>query len=1425
MQTNKPLYKNKFNPEHTLTSWVKTKYYLRRIFVNCCLLFLLPIPGHLVAQSTKEGFKKIPIEVNNIIFDGRITGIAQDHNGFLWIATSRHGLIRYDGYQFEMYNNILGESITIQDNIITESLYVDYTGDLWIGTSYGLSRYKSECDCFFPYIADPNNLISTGIITTITEDSANNLWIGVQDGGLFRYERESDTFTRFLADPTDPDALANDIVRILLADRQNRIWIGTGYGLMGSAGGLVRFDPSTGKSKRYRHEPNNPNSLIDNRISALLEDQEGLIWVGTFQNGLHYYHPEKDNFERMVYDPANPNRLHAPPGKKVWDTSPFVKILHQDQAGGFWVGTCGGGINHFASNTNEVSHYVHDPANPNGITNDKLWSFCEDRSGQLWLGNLTQGGLHKLNPSLKKITRYSESNNLIVTRICQSKEKPEQILLGTYFKGLQKMDINTGEIKPFYHKGMRESDINTEHVQEIYEDINGIIWLGIGSGFFELDHWKGELGDGGLGRLNLQTGTFNFYVIPRIDSIATFNNTVYRICEDKEGFLWLATGKGGLFRFDKDKEVFKHYSLPGKNKQTRGAEIYLIEKDSSGTIWVGDAAGEGALFCYDPDNDNFTPFLEGYKPLCLYEDSYNRIWLGTTNQGVLHFSADKSHFEQKKAIDGLPSNLVSGILEGPRGVYWISTDKGISKYEAESKKFAQTGLPRQEFNNSLVKMNNGQLFFGGKSVLVSFYPEQVSGNLTPPELSLRYLSISGESYDLNKLKSGILQRIILSHQQNDLSAEYVALHYSNPAKNQYRYMLEPYDQDWIEAGTQRMVRYTNLDPGAYTLRVTGANDNDVWNEKGISVPFLIKPAWWTRWWAYLLYFIIFGVMVYGFYNFQLSKTLAIQKSKRLQEINQLKTTLYNNITHEFRTPLTVILGMTKNLQSETEQQQLENFAQPLKMIERNGQNLLQLVNEMLDLAKIDSGNLELKLQQADVIPFIKYLVESFHSLAAEKHINLHFHATEQTLLMDFDADKLAVIISNLLSNAIKFTPVGGEVVFQVKSERVKGEGNAGPSTLFTSHPSFGRQRLAVGEALLTLQVKDNGIGISAEELPHIFDRFYQADHSSVRRYQGTGIGLALTKELVELMGGTIQVESEPEKGSEFIVQLPIHTKALLTENAANINLPTQIISSEGNYFYEDATSGTVDLPLVLIIEDHTDVANYIGTCLQGKYQYLYAANGKLGIEMAFEKIPDLIISDVMMPEKDGFEVCATLKADERTNHIPIILLTAKVAVQDRLEGLAQGADAYLAKPFEKEELWIRLHQLFELRQTLQKKYSEQLLTDAPDETKVVQEDPFLAKARTIILAELENENFSLNELSQMLYLSRSQVHRKIKAVTGMSSAIFIRSIRLQEAKKMLASTHLTISEIAYQVGFKSPVYFSQMFKETFGESPSDIRKG
>jgi len=532
-------------------------------------------------------------------------------------------------------------------------------------------------------------------------------------------------------------------------------------------------------------------------------------------------------------------------------------------------------------------------------------------------------------------------------------------------------------------------------------------------------------------------------------------------------------------------------------------------------------------------------------------------------------------------------------------------------------------------------------------------------------------------------------------------------------------------------------------------------------------------------------------------HFELEKTkfLQIQEQEefdQLKKVNDLKSQLYTNITHEFRTPLTVIMGMNDNIKGHDKEQ---------SMIHRNSQNLLRLINQLLDLSKAESASLEVHKSKGDIISFLKFVTESFYSMATDKGVRLTFYAEVSSLQTLFDETKVQHIFYNLLSNAIKFTEEGGKVIFHA-------------------------QQVAEGaEDYLKIKIQDTGIGIPEDQLPHIFDRFYQVDNSNTRQGEGTGIGLALVKELVQLMEGRIDVSSNEGAGTEFIIWLPIEVfQVETTEMSISENLEVRPVSSvtalDGQH--EALLSPSQDdLPILLIIEDNKDVASYIQSILDKDYHIHLAKNGQIGIEKAISIIPDIIISDVMMPIKDGYEVCDTLKQDERTNHIPIILLTAKATQTDKVTGLQLGADAFLTKPFQKEELFVRLEKLTALRHTLQSRYS-QSTSDQTDDNH--EGDPFLEKLKTLVQSEMDNSDFSVSHLGAALHMSDMQVYRKLKALTDQTPSAFIRSIRLTKGKELLQETDLTIAEIAYEVGFNNPNYFSRTFHTAYGRPPSEYRK-
>ena len=1328
------------------------------------------------AQNNENSFEKVIIEIDGEeVFD--VIGIAQDHQGYIWM-NSNLGLIRYNGLEGKKYPILRSDSSSASYAYI-QCLFVDYAGDLWIGSNSGLSKYSSDCDCLYQYPSKYDNY-SLNKIRSITEDKNKTIWIGSRKGGLFRYERESDSFTEIILSSSDSKAINFNGIYHLLADKNNNLWIG-------SDSGLIRYHIGTEEAEHFTHDSSDYQSLMDNRITALYEDQQGRILIGTYKSGFHIFDPGDNLLSRINFDPDHPEHLHAPYSvEKVFGNDPRVNLIHQDKNGDYWIGTTGSGINSFNSANRGYKHFSFDLVNP-----EVLWALFEDRQGNIWVGGGMGSGLFKSDLFARKY--HLNTSFINVQAAYESTLNLGFLWVGSQENGLSKLNLETHEITKYHHNKDDVSSIGHSWVRSVYQENKQSLWVGLGNG----GAYGGQAGDGGIDRMDLETETFIHFKLTRSDDGRDgFSYTPYNIVEDSEGYLWLGTGPGGIFRSNKDKTAFSHFKIP--ESENAGGDVYLniAHVDSNGDIWASDFAGEGTLYLYDRKENKFKPYLKGFKMVKLVTDEKGWLLISTWEKGLIHLNPANHNYVQYTKEDGLPSNSGVNITGGENGIYWINTRTGPAKFDIRSGLISPVGLPKIRYNVMIFKASDDLLYLGGNNGLYSFHSDQILGNPYPPQIDIGELLISEENYLANSTYS---DEIILSHKQNDIAFKYTGLHYSNPEKNSYQYKLDPVDDKWVNAGYERTVRFANLSPGTYTFHVKAANSDGIWSDQTESVLFTIKPAWWNTWLAYIIYLALAIAFADRFYRFQLSRRLALSESNRLKEIDQLKNTLFTNITHEFRTPLTVINGMTDSIKSDIENKQFEDTGKSLEMIHRNSNGLLHLVNDMLDLAKLESGNMELKLIQANIIPFVKYLGESFHSLAEKKQINLTVYSEVDRLMMDFDSKKLSVIITNVLSNAVKFTPSTGKIVVHLNRR------------------SEGKNELFV------IKIKDNGPGMSEEEMENVFDRFYQASNSSSGEEKGSGLGLALSKEFVELLGGNIEVSSEVKKGCTFIITFPISNKAKLVQENT-IEMENQMLSSPIAPEPEQQFKTDSGLPLVLIIEDNEDVAFYLKKCLAGKYESLHAKNGIEGIEMACHRIPDIIISDVMMPGKDGFAVCETLKTDELTDHIPIIMLTAKATIQDRLTGLSHGADAYLTKPFVKAELFTRLDQLILSRSKLRKKFENSGFSNILNKRSADPETKFLQKVVKAIHENISNHSFGAVQLAHELGLSESQVYRKLKAISGKSTAVFIRSIRLQKGKELIQTSSDTISEIAYEVGFNDPAWFSRAFKDEFGFAPSAMSK-
>jgi signal transduction histidine kinase/DNA-binding response OmpR family regulator len=808
--------------------------------------------------------------------------------------------------------------------------------------------------------------------------------------------------------------------------------------------------------------------------------------------------------------------------------------------------------------------------------------------------------------------------------------------------------------------------------------------------------------------------------------------------------------------------------------------------------------------------------------------------VGTQGGGLSRLNLEDGTFANFSVIDGLPNNVVYGILSSGSEL-WVSTNNGLCKVKTDKygtpafrNYDVSDGLQGNEFNTGAYsKSSSGELFFGGLNGVNAFFPSNIRDNIYVPPVvitELRFLNRTDDKKNLPVQLSiaGNKEEVTIPYSQNSFTVVFASLDYTAPEKNKYMYKLDPIHESWINLGTQRNVTFTELSAGEYVLIVRGSNNDNTWNEEGATLRIIITPPFWLSAWAYVFYTVLLILIMYFIRRYELSRIrlknrlkLGAFETQKLKELDEMKSGFFANISHEFRTPLTLILGPAEQLeQNETD----EVKKAKLHTIKSSANRMLRLINQILDLSKLETGKGRLNCEKGDLVSFIKGITMSFSSIAERKKISLRFESDTQEISTYFDRDVIEKIFYNLLSNAFKFTNKGGSVEVIV-NHPVTDISNPFPNNT------------------CKISVRDSGIGIPDSELPKVFNKFYTVENINGFTEQGSGIGLALVKELVEHHKGKITVESKIDEGSVFTVSLPVGKDFLNENEIAKDRTEGKFISGEklNEYVDEelvevendngtDIAEKTDDSLIVLIVEDNPDLRNYIATNLSTDYKLIEASTGKEGCERAVEIIPDLIISDVMMPEMDGYSLCKKLKTDERTSHIPIILLTARAGQEDKITGLETGADDYLTKPFSSKELALRVKNLIETRQTLRKKFSSSLIIRPKEIATGSIDKLFLEKAIKVVERNLSNDKFSVEDFSNEMNLSHSQLHRKLKALVNQSSIQFVRSIRMQRALELLKNNSGNIAEIAWQVGFTDPSYFTKTFSKHFGYLPSDVSK-
>jgi len=1330
-----------------------------------------------------------------------VRGLYQDRLGFIWML-SPNGLIKYDGNEFQSFPHMIADSsqgVASPVSIYFTAPVEDPNGDLWIGARGDtpgqpvLFFFDRETEKLLPLPFLPAREIPD-LQKSVWGIHVGHNYIWILSDRVYRLPLSEIDETSGLAAGASFEAVElgpGDARKVVLAgihgDSKGRIWV-TGQG------GLYQWRPEPDTFRFFPITlPESAGTEEELIINKFWEAADGAFWLfpAIYQRGYAvYFNPENGTYE-LVTD------------ENYWFGNYVEKGPVSEE---LWFGARPGKgeLTIFNTRTRQLKTVDIQVDGLNFLVSNRIESMLRDRSGNMWIA-VVEGGLLKFDPMRNNFhwLRFQpeKANSLSHSAVNGLDQDGEgHYWMSTFGGGLHRWDRETNTIVNYRTQPGNPDSPLSNYLLGLEVSSDGKIWYGEGFS---------------AGYYDPATGQFGHY---------RESGTVFSVHEDRQNRLWLAKYGGGLRVYDPALDNFIKIGIPDPNDPDNLIYPYMggIFQDSDGYLWLGSySPWHGGFFRFDPETQQFEIFdLPEAHDFC--EDRRGFIWIASVN-GLYRFDPASQSFLRYEEADGLAGNVVQAIEEDDAGHLWIATDNGLSRFDPETytfrNYFQSDGLPANKFYYPSYKNEGGELFFWGEFGLLYFHPDSIRDNTIPPKLAFTGLDLFrepvpvGEDSPLDKHLS-VTRQIDLSYWQNDLTIHYAALHFKNPKNNRFQVKLDNYDDAWRNAGHQRFANYTSLDPGRYTFRVRAANSDGMWNEHDIALSITIRPPWYWNGWSQLLYALLLIAGLYSLYRFQLRRRLALAEAVRLRELDEFKSRFYTNITHEFRTPLTVIQGMADAIGERAKQ----SFDTELDIIYRNSRQLLNQINRLLDLSKMDAGRLDLQLVQDDILPYLRYITESFHSYANTKDIRLHFLCPCKELVMDYDPEKLLSIVSNLLSNAIKFTPEGGDVYLQIGKPKAE-----------TGIPIRGWSALASNYLLLT--IKDTGIGIPKDKLPYIFDRFYQADDSATRHGEGTGIGLTLTKEFTKLLGGSIEVESRLNQGTTFTLLLPITQKAEKEHfqewDSAKEEIEAFIPAVSEQEAVGIAAKDEGGLPLVLLVEDNEDVLRYLQFCLAADYRLAFARNGREGIDRALELVPDVIISDVMMPEVDGFELCDTLKKDMRTSHIPIILLTAKADQVSKIEGLKEGADAYLTKPFDKEELFVRLQKLIELRRLLQERYAGEprttRLQKSGSSSTHPREDAFLQRVQDILDAHLRDEHFGIPQLCQTLNMSRTQLHRKLKAMTGKSTSIYLRSLRLAKAKKLLENSDLNISEVAYAVGFSSPVYFSQAFSEEYGVPPNAVK--
>lgn len=1330
-----------------------------------------------------------------------ITSVYMDKDDYVWLGTW-DGLNRYDGSTIKVFKPDPFEKGTISNNVIRNFLE-DSKGNLWIATHSGINRYDRTTQSFHSYLDSIPDIPfrENSIRACIGADG--NVWTSLIGRGISRYSPESDQFLSVQFNGLESEWFTSVID--LSAHNGLLYFLGSDGKLVCSVGNRVVFNKKLIDSRELQFHrflrigTRNLLAIANTRRELLIYDVSDIekspvvlhpgnvivsslsenfahteAWLGSESGDIFKIIPHNNAFRLLSMNSYFPTLSKA-----------RIKILsiQETKQDIVWVGTDGDGVYKFLTLPKTFYSITEGPQDAGQISHSIVRSIYEDDDGTLLIGT-RGGGLNTIDPKTKRTRILNSRNGLSNDAVLSiGKDLKGNIWIGPDGEGIDMLEAGTGRIFHFPRDFENKTDLTFSNIYSICVDAFNEIWLGT-SGYGVI-HMKIE---------KTRHGTYRLLESDRIShtgknsSNSIKSNIVYSIVEEKPNLLWFATRGGGIYRY---------------NTLTKQIEVNVQARPNEKTS------------------------LSNNDVLSLYIDKQEELWIGSSGGLDRLFLQNRpyriQHFTER---EGLPNNTIHGILEDHQSNIWLSTNRGLVMFDRARNSFknfdANDGLKNTEFTDGATfrSRRSTKLFFGGIDGLDIVHPEKLQIQNYFPRLIVTDFQVRNESIapgDESKILSTSIDatdHITLNYDQNFISLYFTTLDYWNKQKSEFRYFLENFDKDWNDIHQQQMITLTNIPPGEYKLNINFTNENGDWSSQPKVIQITITPPFWKTTWAYVLYFLLAiglqsGIILYIRWRAREKKALAMDRFKagQLKELNDYKLQFFTNIAHEFRTPLTLILGPAATLLNKShdpvDQKQL-------KTIYSNSLRLQKLIDELIQFRKIENGKDTLSIAVVDLIPFTQELVESFQVHAAERDVHLEYCPEPDSLLANIDHRKIEKILINLISNAIKYNTRGGIVRVTIRQ--------SGTNAVFI--------------------VSDEGLGIPEENRQKIFDSFYHNPTASLNANgieKSTGIGLSLTKSLVQIHRGRIEVESIVGKGSTFTVSIPIAKEAYsdLTEESPMIISSTQLsekisLEFESDHYENKSTHEQVNqtgtgVYSILVVDDHASITSLLENMLADKYRVHKASNGKQALEILDAERIDLVISDVLMPDMDGLALCRIIKQNIQTSHIPVILLTAKSEIENRIEGLEVGADSYIPKPFHPEHLFIRIEKLIERMELIRKKFRNFGDVEVAQLSAGIGErdDDFFQKITHCIQLHLGEPEFNADTIADEVGMSKASLYKKVKTITGLTPHGLIKQYRLKKAADLLRNSNMSVSEVIYETGFNSRSYFYKSFNDMYQCHPKD----